>query len=174
MLKHTVFSRYRLFWVFNRLPDVQVHECGSRKTHRILVTLKDVERNYSASERELFSVLWALQILRPYLQYEIFTVFTDHHTLNWIFNITEPSGRLMRWMLRLAKLHFEIKYKEVSDNHQAHAPCSLLTGSPTVANNDDDILAFHLVDESSLDISSSNITYHLSTIDKKEELEHFL
>ena len=44
-------------------------------------TLTAPERNYSATERECLGVVWALPILRPYLLYEKFMVYTDHHSL---------------------------------------------------------------------------------------------
>ena len=44
-------------------------------------TITAPERNYSATEREFLGVVWALKILRPYLLYENFTVYTDHHSL---------------------------------------------------------------------------------------------
>lgn len=60
-------------------------------------SVNDAEFNYSAPEHEFLAVVWELQTLRPYLQYETFTVYTNHNALNWLFNITEPSGSLTCW-----------------------------------------------------------------------------
>lgn len=89
-----------------------------------------------------------------YLQYKEFTVYNDHHALNSLLNITEPSGRLTRWRLRLDECSFESKYKKCANNNHAVALFRLLTEYPTVDDYDEDIPAFHLDDENDwLDIS---------------------
>lgn len=80
-------------------------------------TLQGAERNYATAERECLAVVWALQTLRPYLSFERFAVHTDHSALRWLFNIAEPSGKLMRWRLRLAEFDFDIQYKTGGRQH---------------------------------------------------------
>lgn len=62
-----------------------------------------------------------------------------------------------RLRLRLAEIHFDIKHEKRSYNEHADTLSELLTGSPTVANDDDSIPAFQLADENDLDIFSSTI-----------------
>lgn len=128
-------------------------------------SLNDTERGYSAPERECLPVVWVLQTLRPYFPYENTTVFKDHRAVNWLFNISEPSGRLTRWRLRLSEFFFEIKYKKGADKHHINALSSLLTGSQNIAHEDDDIPAFHLSEEKDFDISSSTITSDCSQLE---------
>lgn len=80
----------------------------------------------NANESRLFG---NLQTLSLYLKYETFTVFTDHHALKHIINITEPSGLLTRYRLRLTEIDFKIKYKKGAENHHTDTLSSLLTGS---------------------------------------------
>ncbi|CDF32470.1 unnamed protein product [Chondrus crispus] len=101
-------------------------------------------RNYSVSEKECLAVIWAVQTLRPYLYGEHFIVHTDHASLRWLMNVTDPSGRLIRWRLRLSEFDFKIKYKKGKANSQADALSRLRTAGET--NEDrfdalDDILA---------------------------------
>ena len=74
-------------------------------------TLTDCERNYSTTERERFSVVWAVTTLRPYIEGLKFTVRTDHDALRWIMTLTDSSGRLLRCRLRLSEFDFTTTYR---------------------------------------------------------------
>ena len=65
-------------------------------------------------------------------------VHSDHHSLHWLFTTTEPSSLLTRWRLQLAEFEFTIAYKKGADNHHADALSRLLTGSPTVEDEDEE------------------------------------
>ncbi len=121
----------------------QTHPNGERKPigywSRSLIP---AEKNYSASERECLAVLWALKTLRPYLMYERFMVYTDHAALRWLLSIQEPSGRLMRWRLRLAEFDFEVAYKKGTINTQADALSRLRTLAETITDDSDEIPSF--------------------------------
>ncbi|CDF38259.1 unnamed protein product [Chondrus crispus] len=116
-------------------------------------SLSDSERNYSATERECFAVVWAVRTLRPYVEGTKFTVRTDHDALRCLMSLTESSGRLTRWRLRLAEYDFTIQYRP-GRVHQLPDALSRLV-SPKVANDprptvevDDDIPTFEGHDSS--------------------------
>ena len=84
-------------------------------------SLNDSDTHYNATERECFAVVWAVRTLRPYIEGTKFTVRTDHDALRWLMSLTESSGRLTRWRLRLAEYDFTIQYRpgrvhQVPDN----------------------------------------------------------
>lgn len=80
-------------------------------------SLSGAERNYSVTEREALAVLIALEHWRCYLENgHTFSVFTDHAALKWFFSLTNPSGRLARWGVRLASFDFVIKHRSGKDN----------------------------------------------------------
>ena len=89
-------------------------------------------------------MVWALKTLRSYLIYEKFTVYTDHAVLGWLLTINDPSGRLMRWRLRLAEYDFNIEYKTGKTNTQADALSRLHTSAETINDDAEDFPAFHI------------------------------
>ena len=90
-------------------------------------SLLPAERNYSAGEREALAIIFAVQLLHPYLWGRHFKVFTDHQALRWVFSLDDPTGRLSRWALRLQDFDFEVKYKKGRDNVVADAVSRLPT-----------------------------------------------
>lgn len=75
------------------------------------------QQNYSTTERETLAVITALEHWRCYLDNgKQFTIYTDHAALKWFQNLSNPSGRLARWTLRLSCFNFILKHKKGKDN----------------------------------------------------------
>ena len=121
----------------------QTHTDGERKPIGFWSrTLNDAEIGYRVPERECLAVMFALKTLRPYILYEKFVLHTDQESLSWLMNIEDPSGRLLRWRLRLAEFDFEVKYKLGKLNTQADAMSRLLTDSEAAHEDMEDIPCF--------------------------------
>lgn len=84
-------------------------------------TLNPAECNYSTIEKELLAIVWATKYFRPYLFGRKFTILSDHKPLQWLFNVKEPSSKLVRWRLKLSEYDYEIKYKKGTLNMNADA-----------------------------------------------------
>ena len=80
-------------------------------------TLNKAQRNYSASEKEIFAVVHALEHWRFYVESaKKVIVYTDHQALTWLFKSDVLKGRLARWVLRLQDFQFEVRYKPGLEN----------------------------------------------------------
>ena len=133
-------------------------------------TLQGAERNYSTAEKECLAVVWALQTLRPYLAFEKFVVHTDHAALRWLFGISEPSGRLMRWRLRLAEFDFSIEYKKGKINCLADSLSRLLTEAGTEYDPEEDTIPIMLLlNESDEDTADNGKEFDFIEIDYVED-----
>ena len=106
-------------------------------------TLTPEQRNYSATERECYAVVWSVLTLRPYLEGAHFLVRTDHNALKWLLTLEDPTGRLMRWRLRLMEFDYEIIYRP-GLKHQVPDALSRLRHPPGAPNSevDDEIPTF--------------------------------
>ncbi|KAH0819461.1 hypothetical protein GEV33_003330 [Tenebrio molitor] len=74
--------------------------------------LSPLECKYSATELECLAVLYVIAKFRPYLEGIKFTVVTDHSSLLWLHKLQNPSGRLVRWSLRLQGYSFDIVHRK--------------------------------------------------------------
>ena len=80
--------------------------------------LSDVERGYSQAEKEVLSILWAIEHFHLYLYGATFTLITDHKLLEVIYGSpkSKPSARIERWVLRLQPYDFRVDYRPRSTN----------------------------------------------------------
>lgn len=109
---HTDASNYGIGAMLSQTIDGVEHPVAFMSK-----SLTGPEKNYSVTEREALAVLTALEHWRCYLENgQTFTVFTDHSSLKWFFSLTNPTGRLARWGVRLSSFNFDIKHRRGKDN----------------------------------------------------------
>ena len=83
--------------------------------------LNKAERNYNTTEKELLAIVWAVKYFRPYIYGTTFKIITDHRPLVWLFNVTDPGSRLIRWRLKLEEYDYEIVHRAGKGNVNADA-----------------------------------------------------
>ena len=92
-------------------------------------TLSDSEKNYSATEKELLAVVFAVEYFRVYLLGRKFLLFTDHNALRWLHS-AEPKGRRARWIMDLQEYEFEVQHRPGAQNSNADALSRLPQENP--------------------------------------------
>ncbi|CAG9134600.1 unnamed protein product [Plutella xylostella] len=109
---HTDASDYGVGAMLTQTVDGKEHPIAYMSR-----SLTGAEKNYSITERETLAVITALEHWRCYLENgQTFTVYTDHSALKWFLSLTNPTGRLARWGVRLSSFNFEMKHRRGVDN----------------------------------------------------------
>ena len=106
-------------------------------------TLNETEQRYSATERECFAVLWSVLYLRPYIEGSHFKIRTDHEALRWLMTLTDPSGRLTGWRLRLSEFDYEVTYRPGRVHQVPNALSRISTSGTDNSPVDDEIPSFN-------------------------------
>ncbi|GJW39038.1 putative reverse transcriptase domain-containing protein [Tanacetum coccineum] len=83
--------------------------------------LKKHEKNYTTHDLELGAVVFALKIWRHYLYGTKSVIYTDHKSLQYIFEQKDLSMRQRRWIELLIDYECEIKYHPGKANVVADA-----------------------------------------------------
>lgn len=105
-------------------------------------SLKGREKNFSATELECLAVIHAVETFRPYLEGYRFEVITDHSSLQWLYKLKNPSGRLARWACSLQQYDFSITHRK---GKYMEAP-DALSRNPVLEDINEISTPVHLVD----------------------------
>lgn len=74
--------------------------------------LKNAERRYMTTEKELYAIIKAIEKFYPYIQGVKFYVITDHAALQYLNTAKHHSARLCRWSMKLQSLEFEVVHRK--------------------------------------------------------------
>lgn len=78
--------------------------------------MTDAQKKYTVTEKEALAVLLSVEKFRCFIEGTHFYVISDHASLQWLFNLKNPSGRLARWVLRMQQFDFDINHRPGSQN----------------------------------------------------------
>ena len=124
----------------------QIHEDGTRRPigfwSRLMLPR---EQNYMVTEKECLAVIYGIITCRHYLLGVEFDLNTDHSSLRWLMTINDPSGRLMRWRIRLSEFQFKIHHKKGYLNTQADTVSRLASDGHTSGIEDFEIPTYSSV-----------------------------
>ena len=92
--------------------------------------LNPAQRNYSATKKELFAIVFFTQAFRFWLLgLKSFRCETDCRPLVWITSFRDPQGITARWLEKLARFNMKIVYRPGKQNQAADALSRIHAGS---------------------------------------------
>lgn len=89
------------------------------------------------------------------------------HLLNSFLKINHPSGRLIRWSLRITEFDFEVKYIKGKANMPSDVLSILKIVSETITQNDTGEILVFLLDDTNLELQLNRSSYEVQFIDVK-------
>ncbi|KAK9011205.1 hypothetical protein V6N11_044059 [Hibiscus sabdariffa] len=83
-------------------------------------TLNDAQVNYTTTEKELLTVIFAFDKFRSYLMGAKVTVYTDHSAIKYLLSKKDTEPRVIRWILMLQEFDVEIIDRKGTENQVAN------------------------------------------------------
>lgn len=74
------------------------------------------EQKYTTTEKECLAVIFSVEKWRAYIEGQRTIVKTDHASLLWLHNTKNQTGRLARWLTRLAPFDLKIVHTKGKEN----------------------------------------------------------
>lgn len=78
-------------------------------------SLNKSQRNYEATKRELYAIIFALNKFHYWIAGRRFTLYTDHKALSYMHTQTKLNDMLIRWQDKIAKYSFDVVYRPGKD-----------------------------------------------------------
>lgn len=69
------------------------------------------EQNWPSVEREALAVVYFMKYFNHFFYNHRVHVFTDCQCITWLFSVTEPNSRLLKWRLTLNSFDYKVFYR---------------------------------------------------------------
>ncbi|XP_050207566.1 uncharacterized protein LOC126656988 [Mercurialis annua] len=95
---------------------------GQRKEKKLHVihyacqTLAGAQLNYTTTEKEMLSMMFALDKFPSYLLFSKVIIYTDHATFRYLFANQDAKPRLIQWVLLMQEFYIAIRDKKGTEN----------------------------------------------------------
>lgn len=115
-------------------------------------TLNKYEKNYTITERELLSIVFAVNKFRTYVLGNQVIIRTDHKAISFFTNCKLSHGRLTRWILALQEYDIKLEYIPGKLNKVADILSRIDKNTEQIDTHPENILKIYhiLIDEGKL------------------------
>lgn len=113
-----------------RVGFVLVHEQTDETTKTIRYwscSFTSAERVYDTTQWESLTSALVVQLLCPYLECTLFIIHANQDLLRWALILSNASGALARWCVRLSELNCDIAHRACVQHKAANALSRLST-----------------------------------------------
>lgn len=114
-------------------------EQNGRVVYYASKALTEIQKRWSATELELYAVVFGCQTFRHYVLGRKFKIYTDHMPLRGQIKVQNVSNRIIRLQQHLAEFDFEILYKKGKSN--TNADCLSRIPQDKCVKHDEECLA---------------------------------
>lgn len=130
-----------------------------RPIHFASRTLNRAEENYSATEKEMLAIFWALKVFRNYIYGQHVKIVTDHQPLTFSLSPRNINAKLKNWKSYLEEHDHEVLHKPGRSNVVADALSRIQIHSltPTQHSAEDDDTNYILSTEAPLNVFRNQI-----------------
>nr|GEW94920.1 DNA-directed DNA polymerase [Tanacetum cinerariifolium] len=90
-----------------------------RLIHYASKTMNQAETNYTTTEKEMLTVVYAFRKFCSYLIMNKSIVYIDHSALKYLFSKKDAKARLLRWILLLQEFDFKVIDTKGAENYAA-------------------------------------------------------
>nr|GFC43691.1 putative reverse transcriptase domain-containing protein [Tanacetum cinerariifolium] len=90
-----------------------------RPIHYASKTMNQAEANYTTTEKEMLTVVYAFEKFRSYFIMNKSIVYTDHSALKYLFAKKDEKACLLRWILLLQEFDFKVIDTREAKNYAA-------------------------------------------------------
>nr|GEZ69888.1 reverse transcriptase domain-containing protein [Tanacetum cinerariifolium] len=90
-----------------------------RTIHYASKIMTEAEANYTTTEKEMLTVVYAFEKFCSYLIMNKSIVYTDHSALKYLFTKKDAKARLLRWIILLQEFNFKFVDTKGAKNYAA-------------------------------------------------------
>ena len=99
--------------------------------------LNSTEKNYTTTEREGLTMIYAVKKFRHYLLANPFVFYVDHQALLYLVNKPCNTGRMVRWFIILLEFDFTACVRPRKSNMRADHLSRITNGESPIGIEDD-------------------------------------